>query len=102
MIRFGTGGWRAVIGDDFIKDNVYKVGQAVYEYLKRHNLLDQPLMIGYDRRFLSRQAAGWLAEVLAGNGLKIWAMKRSAPTPPHHAHCQNGRITRWIRGNRQP
>ena len=81
MIRFGTGGWRAVIGDDFIKDNVYKVGQAVYEYLKRHNLLDQPLMIGYDRRFLSRQAAGWLAQVLAGNGLKIWAMKRSAPTP---------------------
>ena len=31
MIRFGTGGWRAIIGDDFVKENVYKVGQAVYE-----------------------------------------------------------------------
>lgn len=81
MIRFGTGGWRAVIGDDFIKDNVYKVGQGVYEYLKRHDLLDTPIAIGYDRRFLSRQAAGWLAEVLAANGMKILAMKRSAPTP---------------------
>ena len=54
MIRFGTGGWRAIIGDDFIKDNVYKVGQAVYIYLKRHNLLDKEVAIGYDRRFLSR------------------------------------------------
>lgn len=81
MIRFGTGGWRAVIGDDFIKENVYKVGQGVYEYLKRHQQLDKPVVIGYDRRFLSRQAASWLAEVLAGNGLKILAMKRSAPTP---------------------
>lgn len=81
MIRFGTGGWRAIIGDDFIKDNVYKVGQAVYIYLKRHNLLDKEVAIGYDRRFLSRQACGWLAEVLTGNGVKILAMKRSAPTP---------------------
>lgn len=81
MIRFGTGGWRAVIGDDFVKDNVYRVGQAVYEYLKRHDLLDKPVAIGYDRRFLSRQAARWLAEVLCANGVSIEAMQRSAPTP---------------------
>ncbi|MBQ7016166.1 MAG: phosphoglucomutase/phosphomannomutase family protein [Firmicutes bacterium] len=81
MIRFGTGGWRAIIGDDFVKENVYKVGQAVYEYLKRHDQLDKPVVIGYDRRFLSRQASWWLIEVLAGNGIKVLAMKRSAPTP---------------------
>ena len=23
-IRFGTGGWRAVIGSDFIESNIYK------------------------------------------------------------------------------
>ena len=29
MIRFGTGGWRAIIGDDFIKANICLLAQAI-------------------------------------------------------------------------
>ena len=29
MIRFGTGGWRAVIGKDFIETNIRKVAMGV-------------------------------------------------------------------------
>ncbi len=81
MIRFGTGGWRAQIGSDFIKSNICRVGQGIYELMNRQNKKDRPIIIGYDRRFLSTEAAQWLAEVLAGNGIEVLFLRRSAPTP---------------------
>lgn len=81
MIKFGTGGWRAVIGDDFTKENIKKVASGIYELMKLENKTDKPVMIGYDRRFLSESAAKWVAEVLAANGITVWFMNRSAPTP---------------------
>jgi len=80
-IRFGTGGWRAIIGDDFIRENVNRVAQAISEILIEDKLTDKPVMIGYDRRFLSEPGARWLAEVFAANGLDVLMMKRSAPSP---------------------
>ncbi len=80
MIRFGTGGWRAVIGDEFVKENIQKVGQGVADLAKESGA-KTPIIIGYDRRFLSAEAAQWLAEVLAGNGFVVWFMNRSVPTP---------------------
>lgn len=80
MIRFGTGGWRAVIGDEFVKSNIVKVGQGV-ALLAKESGCKTPIIIGYDRRFLSAEAAKWLAEVLTGNGFKVLFMNRSAPTP---------------------
>ena len=53
MIQFGTGGWRAEIGSDFIKSNICRVGQGVYELMKQEGKTDKPVIIGYDRRFLS-------------------------------------------------
>lgn len=81
MIKFGTGGWRAVIGDDFVKANVCIVAQAMCDYMKEQKKTELPVMIGYDRRFLSEASAKWVAEVFAGNGVKTWFMRRSAPTP---------------------
>lgn len=81
MIKFGTGGWRAVIGDDFIKSNIYKVASGVLELAREQNKTDKPIIIGYDRRFLSISAAKWVAEVLAEGGITVWFLNRSAPTP---------------------
>lgn len=81
MIRFGTGGWRAEIGKDFQKENITLIAQALAERIIELNENDLPVVIGYDRRFLSDVAARWLAEVLAGNGIKVRVMHRSAPTP---------------------
>ena len=80
MIKFGTGGWRAVIGDEFIRENIQKVGQGVANLAKESGC-KTPIIIGYDRRFLSTDAAKWLAEVLSANGFKVWFMNRSVPTP---------------------
>ena len=81
MIKFGTGGWGALIGEDFTKENVCLVAQGVVELMKEEGKTDLPVMIGYDRRFLSESAAKWVAGVFAANGIQSWFMRRSAPTP---------------------
>lgn len=81
MIQFGTGGWRAVIGEDFIQENVRKVAAGVLALMKEQGKTEQPVVIGFDRRFLSENAAKWVAEVLAKGGIHIWFLHRSAPTP---------------------
>ncbi len=81
MIKFGTGGWRAEIGKDFNMENIQKVAQALCIYAKKKNADKLPIIIGYDRRFLSDSAAKWIAEVLSANGIKVLFLNRSAPTP---------------------
>ena len=65
MIRFGTGGWRAVIGDDFIKSNIQKVAAGICRLAKAEGKTDKPVYIGYDRRFLSDTASRWVARCCA-------------------------------------
>ena len=81
MIQFGTGGWRARIGEDFYIGNIRKIAAALAYMIHEDNLEDKPVMIGYDRRFLSREAAQWVAEVLTASGIRVLFMQRSAPTP---------------------
>ncbi len=81
MIRFGTGGWRAEIGKDFYMANIQLIAQALANSILKDDKADKPVAIGYDRRFLSPQAAEWMVEVLAANGISVWFMKRSVPTP---------------------
>lgn len=79
-IHFGTGGWRAIIGDDFTRANIYTLCQAIVGDL---NIFERKkgVVIGYDRRFLSDTAAKWAAEVFAGNGCHVHFIDRIAPTP---------------------
>mgnify|MGYP001770271142 FL=1 len=81
MICFGTGGWRAEIGKDFYMANIQLVAQGLAETLVADCKTDKPVVIGFDRRFLSAEAATWMAEVLAANGIHVWFMQRSVPTP---------------------
>ena len=80
-ILFGTGGWRAVIGEDFICENIRRVAKGICLLMKEENKTDKPVIIGFDRRFLSENAAKWVAEVLTNDGIKVLFMDRSAPTP---------------------
>lgn len=81
MIRFGTGGWRALIGEDFICENIRKIAAGVLRLAREEGKMDRPVIIGYDRRFLSENAAKWVAEVFACGGVHVWFLNRSAPTP---------------------
>jgi phosphomannomutase len=81
MIKFGTGGWRAVIGEAFTKDSVQRLTAALCAFMGEQGVADRGLCIGYDRRFLSQEAARWAAEVCAGAGIPCMVLDREAPTP---------------------
>ncbi len=81
MIRFGTGGWRAIIGDEFTKENVQKVSQALANIIHEDKVADSGFVVGFDRRFLSDKASRWMAEVLAANGVRISFITKFVPTP---------------------
>lgn len=81
MIKFGTGGWRAVIGEDFIESNIRRVAEGILRLAQEENKTEKPIIVGYDRRFLSKEAAKWVAETLAEGGITVWFLNRSAPTP---------------------
>lgn len=89
MIKFGTGGWRAIIGEDYIKDNILLVAQAVANIMKEENVTDKGLVVGYDRRFLSEKSAEWICEVIAGNGIKVELINKISPTPIIMYHAKN-------------
>ncbi|MGL4920267.1 MAG: hypothetical protein ACRC43_06900, partial [Plesiomonas shigelloides] len=69
MIHFGTGGWRAFIGEEFTKANVERVSQALANIIKEQQAEKQGFVVGFDRRFLSDKAAKWIAQVVAANGI---------------------------------
>ena len=80
-IKFGTDGWRAIIAEDFTFDNVRICAQAVADYLKNSRLAKRGLVIGYDTRFASEDFARATAEVICGNGIKVYLCSKAAPTP---------------------
>jgi len=81
MIHFGTGGWRAVIGDEFTRANVRLLTQGLAHRILEEGTAEQGVVIGYDRRFLSDTAAWWAIEVLVGNGIRVTLIDRPSPTP---------------------
>ena len=81
MIKFGTGGWRAVIGEDFTKANIRLVAAALARRMKREGVAEDGICVGYDRRFLSKEALIWFCEVLAGEGIRVFFVNMSCPTP---------------------
>ena len=81
MIHFGTGGWRAVIGDEFTRANVRLLTQGLANRIVKEGTAEQGVVIGYDRRFLSDTAAWWAVEVLVGNGIRVTVIDRPSPTP---------------------
>lgn len=81
MIKFGTGGWRAIIGDDFTRENIQKLSKALAMKMKDEGEISKGICIGYDRRFLSKESAMWAIEVFAYEGIKSYFINRSSPTP---------------------
>ncbi|OQA46989.1 MAG: Phosphoglucomutase [Chloroflexi bacterium ADurb.Bin325] len=81
VVRFGTGGWRAVIGEGFTLLNVRRLCQALANDVARRGLEQRGVLIGYDRRFLSDRAAEAAAEVFAGNNIHTILLSEDGPTP---------------------
>lgn len=80
MIKFGTFGFRAVMEEDFTKENIQKITQAIVKVIKKQKST-KPVVVGYDRRFMSDQAAKWVAEVFAGNNVPCKLYTKPVPSP---------------------
>ena len=81
MIKFGTGGWRAIIGDEFTKANIQLLAKAVAEKMKAEGVAKKGIVFGYDRRFLSKEAMQWAACVFATENIPSYLINKSVPTP---------------------
>ncbi|MFA5095912.1 MAG: phosphoglucomutase/phosphomannomutase family protein [Candidatus Omnitrophota bacterium] len=76
-IKFGTDGWRAVIGDTYTFKNLRAVAQATADYLGK----GKKVVIGFDTRFMSARFAQVVAQVLSNNAIRVILSDRPVPTP---------------------
>src|ERR1700720_4357577 len=81
MIKFGTDGWRGIIAGDFTFENVRRVAGGIAAYVSLPEDAAPGVVIGYDTRFLSQQAARAAAEIIAGAGIPVQITTDSTPTP---------------------
>ncbi|MCL1841599.1 MAG: NTP transferase domain-containing protein, partial [Propionibacteriaceae bacterium] len=80
-IAFGTGGWRALIGEAFTIHNVRRLAQAIANEVTRHGWELKGVVVGGDRRFLSDESVRAAAEVFAGNNIRTVVLTDDVPTP---------------------
>jgi alpha-D-glucose phosphate-specific phosphoglucomutase len=80
-IKFGTDGWRGLIADDFIFDNVRRVAGAIASYVLKYEEAKRGVFIGYDTRFASQRAAQAAAEIIAAAGVPVKLASDYTPTP---------------------
>lgn len=83
-IKFGTDGWRGVIGADFTFDRLYKAAQAAAQVLEETygpTTGSKQVIVGHDRRFLSEEFAQVVAMAVRAVGLEPTIGDTFAPTP---------------------
>ena len=80
-ITFGTDGWRGMIAEDYTFDNVRRCTQGYAAYMLEQGKQGQWIVVGHDKRFDSELFAAAAAEVLAGNGFKVYLTDSATPTP---------------------
>lgn len=79
-IKFGTDGWRAIVGQDFNEENVKNVSNAIGKYII-DNYDRREILIGYDPRNMAFEFANICAKILCDAGFKVLLSKRVVPTP---------------------
>jgi phosphomannomutase len=82
-IRFGTDGWRGIIGEDFTFANVRLAARAIARRVRVESGPEGSphILVGHDTRFLSRDFARVAAEAIAGEGVRVSLATAFAPTP---------------------
>lgn len=83
-IKFGTDGWRGIIGFDFNVSNLSRVVVAscqelYYQYFEETN--SKKILIGYDRRFMANEFAKEIASFVKGCGFEPILSSSYVPTP---------------------
>ena len=80
-IKFGTDGWRAIVGEDFNEENVRRVSLAIAKYVIDTYGIEKPIIVGYDPRNMADVFSMQCAKLVAQMGLKVYYSARVIPTP---------------------
>ena len=83
-IKFGTDGWRGILGVDITVERLLTVATASAQelaYRAPAGNTSQTVVIGYDRRFLAPELAEAIAAAIRGCGLKPLLTSTAVPTP---------------------
>lgn len=83
-IKFGTDGWRGLIGDDFTFERLALVAPIAAKVLSQNygdSIGSNKIIVGYDRRFMAEVFAQTVAEVVGAAGFDVLMSDTYAPTP---------------------
>jgi len=80
-IKFGTDGWRAVVGKDFNPENVELVTNAIGKYIFDNYGIYKTIIIGYDPRNMAKEFSMQCAQILQKSGFKVLYSDKVIPTP---------------------
>jgi phosphoglucomutase len=81
MVRFGTSGWRGIIGRELTFRRVRMVVQAILETLREEETPVERIVVGFDTRMLSEKFAATTAQLIASNGIAVELTPRDVPSP---------------------
>ena len=70
-IKFGTDGWRAVVGEDFTSENVEKVTNAIAKYVFDNFGICKKIIVGYDPRNMAKEFSLQCAQTLCDFGFNV-------------------------------
>lgn len=80
-IKFGTDGWRAIIGDTYTTENVARVSEAVAAWLKLNTKEKSTVIIGHDCRFNGDLFMETAVKVFLTHGVQVIMAKGFVSTP---------------------
>ena len=80
-IKFGTDGWRAVVGKDFNDENVKTVTKSIGKYIFDKYGLNKKIIVGYDPRNMAFEYAQMTAKQLSEYGFNVLLSDKVIPTP---------------------
>ncbi|MHC5672315.1 phosphoglucomutase/phosphomannomutase family protein [Nostoc sp.] len=85
-IKFGTDGWRGVIGDEFTFERLALVAPVAAKVLYDtyySTVASRTIIVGYDRRFMAEDFARAVADTVTAIGFDVLLSDGYAPTPAY-------------------
>ncbi|MBD2242381.1 phosphoglucomutase/phosphomannomutase family protein [Nostoc sp. FACHB-888] len=85
-IKFGTDGWRGIIGDEFTFERLALVAPVAAKVLYDTyfpTVGSRTIIVGYDRRFMAEDFARAVADTVTAAGFDVLLSESYAPTPAY-------------------
>lgn len=83
-IKFGTDGWRGVIGEEFTFERLALVAPVAAQVLYNtyfSTVGSRTIIVGYDRRFMAEEFARVVVDAVTAVGFDVLLSETFAPTP---------------------